>query len=1261
MRKLPKILQVLLYVFLGLLVLIVLLSFFADPLAKIILEKQVKEASKGQYSLRLEEVKVSLLKGQIRLSGIQLKTDTSKAAASPVVEMEAEELEVRGFSFIPFFLADELVLKRVSLEEAKLFLKLPSSQETKSKEPFSLEQLDIYPFVQDLFDEVYIGNFQLQDLRLEFIQKTQRGALEYSASLKNLESRDILIEESTLFTSSRTFYGKSHDLDLYDQRFLLQEGKNIVTEVLVDTLHLETAEEVLSLDLNSFRSIQQDTEKGDTLLLAHSGKFNLQELNMGSLLEEKSASAKEVSLQHFSLFKKEFSTEPVQSAAGQVEKSGKNIKEFSLGKNLPDFLDRFELEKLSLEEISLELGNKLLLDEGLLIAEEVVLDKRSAFAEEKFLHASSIRAELNQLGYAIGGAPHHISISNLLLEANKGKGDLSVKDLKIESAEEYDKAFFDVIVEVLSLQDFNTREIPNGELELEKLLLQSSMAIVQVQEEPVDDGERRKDKDEPFRLEELDLYQEIEDQFDRILVKSLQLQTSNILFSIKGPDGLQNFTARELDIESEDVLIAPEELFSEGRIFYARQTKLEGDGLKASQSGKENWVAEANEIELKSEGSEALLAIRLASFLGTEGKEMDTLLFLAVPQLNLEGLDLQKLQEQKLVSIEKVAIIGSEFYSKEKLLSSEGPSDQKKVGKDSTPVSSFSIGKVLPSFVQEVKLLELVIELKEALVPELFSMEEAKWVVNDILLNEASAFADDKFLNASFLQTEVEEIEFSGGEPLHQLTFSDVFFVVKDGAGTLSSQLAIKPKEEVSPQDRWLEAEIELVKLQDFSAGSLAIDQLVFDSVFIQKPKVVLHIPEPSGKGRELEEKERVPDLFPFIEGKLDSLVVKNFSILEGDIRLSGIGGSYYGLHIPEINARMEDIIVAQNSAFAGERVLHSSDILVEMENLLYLFPDNVYRLQIDQLNLSSGKKSLEVKDFVYGFSENYEKKLESEGGNEVYRVQNDFLLANEVEWDQLLQNGSFIAERIFSNNLDLYVYKDLNLPDSTIKPLPDEMLQELKIPLYIQTLILHNMSVRYEEKAEGAEVPGLVDVTDLDVLLKNLTNMEEMIAQNPDLVIEGEGKIMGKGNFETIITVPLLADGGNIRVTGNLDTLDITELNRIARFNSRVAAESGTLYKVRWDFEAGPEESAGTFEVSYEDLRLQLSSANSPDTTGILKDVGSFLANVFVVESSIAEEKTKEPKEVKFKQKRDKERSFFNYYVKSLLAGLMKAVGVPF
>ena len=49
------------------------------------------------------------------------------------------------------------------------------------------------------------------------------------------------------------------------------------------------------------------------------------------------------------------------------------------------------------------------------------------------------------------------------------------------------------------------------------------------------------------------------------------------------------------------------------------------------------------------------------------------------------------------------------------------------------------------------------------------------------------------------------------------------------------------------------------------------------------------------------------------------------------------------------------------------------------------------------------------------------------------------------------------------------------------------------------------------------------------------------------------------------------------------------------------------------------------------------------------------------MVDSNIAEEKGKEPKPVDFEEERNQERSFFHFYVQSLLAGLIEAIGIPF
>ncbi len=57
-----KISKIILFILLGLVILLFVAGLFIEPMAERLLIKEIDKAGKGQYTLKLEDVKVSLLR-----------------------------------------------------------------------------------------------------------------------------------------------------------------------------------------------------------------------------------------------------------------------------------------------------------------------------------------------------------------------------------------------------------------------------------------------------------------------------------------------------------------------------------------------------------------------------------------------------------------------------------------------------------------------------------------------------------------------------------------------------------------------------------------------------------------------------------------------------------------------------------------------------------------------------------------------------------------------------------------------------------------------------------------------------------------------------------------------------------------------------------------------------------------------------------------------------------------------------------------------
>lgn len=1273
MRLFWKIVKIFIYILGGLVVLLFAASFFIEPLAKRLLEKEVGKADEGQYSLQLEEVSLSLLQGDLVLKGIRFRTDSAGHELAPVVSAEVREFSAKGVSWLTFVLERRLLVDQIKLDGVKLQLKARPLDTTDSREPFRFSQLDVYPNLREHVNNIHLQDLELNKIDFTLINALSEDTLRFSAERLDLHSKDILIDADKLITEERAFYAAYIDFD--GEQIKLRRSGGIRWTADIDRLNVLTREDQVGISLQSLHYLHSIESTTDTLMLVELQRFELHDLNLNKLQEEEIAAIHKISLSGLDLIHgidKGAEDNPpkdsltVEADGGQPDDDQWNkLSDFSMGRFMPEFGKSLVVEILELDDISFRLGVGLGVSRAALKANDIVIDTTSAFSEGRFLHAAALQSTIEELEYLAADAGHRIRWNSLQLEAADGIGHLSIRQLAAEPIiKEAGDPWLDGELALLQIDAIDTRRLEDGILHIRKISTNRPRLFLHL---PAMASSNQSSPDNSFPP---DLYPALEGLLEELGIERLEVSSGNLeLTDTRG--SLGQLSIPEINIQLDDLLIRKENAFAQERLLHSKTINLDFRNISY------RFPDHRSSLQLEGFGlnstAESLSLRNLRYDIGAENRDPEQaaqqLSSVATQNIGLKEINFQRLLKGEglfagELSLEDTDILlaGSDDRPEEEAERSANKSRPEDSDTDtSLRLADLNLSEQLPDFLKEINLASLKIsKVNIHEKQEQMGLENLWLQATALRLNGISAFADNNFLHAATFKTGFDTLWMLEGDPVHHMQAKDFLYSIEDGIGRLElGQTLIIPQE--MPRNKpWMEADIPAFVIPHINTRELIAGRLEVGDMVLRRPDVVLYMP--AGEAEEAEEQEpSPPDLFPLIEEKLSAFSLKRLSIEDGNVRLAGLGGSYYGMSLHGIDMQLSDLQIAEGTAFENKRLLHAEDISIMLDKLVMLFPDKVYSLQLSALALSSARQHLRAESLIYQYGDNYEKILEDSIKNDLYRLVNDELLVEGINYQKLFRDNEFHAQTVSLNGMDLYIYKDLNKPEADrIKPMPRGMIFNMGIPLSIGSLQTEDFAITYEEMAEGAESAGLVTLMDVSVDIDNISNISDELQKQPRMEVKASGRLMGKGYFETEMDVPLLDEHEKLRIRGSIDTLDMSRLNRISRYNSRIAIEEGTLHKASWDFEANGDIASGSFEVSYQDLKVQLSSQNSPDTTGVLKDIGSYLLNLVVVDSNIAEKKTKEPKKVTFEEKRDKKKSFFNFYVQSLLTGLMEAIGVP-
>jgi len=254
------------------------------------------------------------------------------------------------------------------------------------------------------------------------------------------------------------------------------------------------------------------------------------------------------------------------------------------------------------------------------------------------------------------------------------------------------------------------------------------------------------------------------------------------------------------------------------------------------------------------------------------------------------------------------------------------------------------------------------------------------------------------------------------------------------------------------------------------------------------------------------------------------------------------------------------------------------------------------------------------------------------------------------------LNRGILVSENLFLREPELFLFRNKNYPrreNRSGKPLPQEMLLELGIPVVIDVVTIEGATVRYSEIAENSTESGYIEFTDLDSRLLNTTNIDSLIEKNSSWSMEANTRVMDNGELDVSFQFPLNEDYHT--VTGRLKEMNAMDLNHALEPIASVRIESGNISSMRFEMRMDKTEAIGFLEVIYDDLKISVLDDETGDKN-IRSRITSFLANQLKIKKENAADN---PRMGAISYQREPEKSFFNYWWKSLRTGLSTSVGI--
>ena len=360
----------------------------------------------------------------------------------------------------------------------------------------------------------------------------------------------------------------------------------------------------------------------------------------------------------------------------------------------------------------------------------------------------------------------------------------------------------------------------------------------------------------------------------------------------------------------------------------------------------------------------------------------------------------------------------------------------------------------------------------------------------------------------------------------------------------------------------------------------------------------------------------------------------------------------------PTCNIFIKQILV--DSAHQGKRRLfNADDISINLGAYSLPLKNGMNKISFGELGLSTGSGKVYMKNFhvepLYN-KHDYTRKLGYQTDWMDIRI--TLLQFHRINFRKLLFEGNLQAGLLEIDSMGLQDYRDKRIaPRPGFRPpMPQEGLRKLHTCLRIDTLLLKNGKVIYEEQT--GNIPGSIFFDRLHATLTGLTNDSVLLGGGLVSELKGTAYLMGKGKIDATVRFNFGDKRNAFTFQAQVSPFDLTEINPMLSNLLPAKVVAGRLAKLQVvNVIANDDVATGKLLFYYNGLSVDVLDKKQTTWTKIKTGVINWAANDLIINNDNPTKKGKvHTGTIYFR--RDKGKGIINFFWKSVLSGLKSTMG---
>jgi hypothetical protein len=317
-------------------------------------------------------------------------------------------------------------------------------------------------------------------------------------------------------------------------------------------------------------------------------------------------------------------------------------------------------------------------------------------------------------------------------------------------------------------------------------------------------------------------------------------------------------------------------------------------------------------------------------------------------------------------------------------------------------------------------------------------------------------------------------------------------------------------------------------------------------------------------------------------------------------------------------------------------------------------YTDSVLTLKWYNANYNSAEKTLGLDSFFYHPTQPLDSVMSRAAFQTDYiSLRTGPLQLTGFNLDNYEKDSALVIDTMLIKAPVLTVYRDKKPPflSGINKPLPVDMIRAIPFPVLVQKLKIVDGLVSYTEKNAKTRAEGTLRLTGMNAALSNIRNRD--IGEGDSLLLTMDARLMDSAPIRLMVKESYTDTLSGFLMTLLLKPTTLSFLNPVLMPLSNVKITSGTIDSFYLRAIGKEDLSIGEMKMYYHNLRIKLLKNGEENKSGFIGNVVSFLANTFLIK------KNNNGRTGIVYFERLKDRSFFNYIVKTTFSGMATSIGV--